>query len=128
MIKQIIEISRSPARLSVRHQQLIMRFNNEKEFSRPIEDIGILLLDHPQISYTQAVLNELANNNCAVVICGKNHLPNALVLPIAANTLQTERMRLQSQVKLPLKKQLWQTIIREKIFSTGHFFINVLNG
>ena len=81
----------------------------------PIEDIGVVILDHRQITVTQSLLEELLENNCAIITCSSNHLPAGLMLPLYGHTLQNERFRLQINASLPLKKQLWQQTVQSKI-------------
>lgn len=48
-------------------------------------------------------------------MCDSSHMPVALQLPLAANTLQSERFAMQIKASLPLKKRLWQQTVRCKI-------------
>jgi CRISPR-associated protein Cas1 len=100
----------------------------------PIEDIGVVILDHKQITVTQALLAELLDNNCAVITCDSRQLPVGLLLPLAGNTIQNERFRNHLDASLPLKKQLWQQTIESKIrnqaamleYTTGEVHNNML--
>ena len=83
--------------------------------SIPIEDIGLLVLDHPQISITHGLINALTENNSAVLICNEKHLPNAMMLPLAANQTYTEKLPFQIAASEPLKKNLWKQTIKAKI-------------
>jgi len=115
MIKRIVEISTAPAYISLKDMQLVLKRNGEVVGSIPIEDIGVLIVDHPGCTYSHAALNELLANNVAVVICGKNHHPNGLLLPLDANSLQSERFRVQVAAKEPAKKRLWKQLVQTKI-------------
>ncbi len=81
----------------------------------PIEDVGIVVLDSPQITLTNALMEALLENNCAVVTCDSLHLPVGLFLPLYGNKVQTERFTEQVEASLPLKKQLWQQTMQSKI-------------
>jgi CRISPR-associated protein Cas1 len=81
----------------------------------PIEDIGIMILDSQQITITQGLLASLLENNTAVVSCDKSHLPSGLFLPLSVNQIQSERFQAQIDSSAPLKKQLWQQTISQKI-------------
>ena len=81
----------------------------------PIEDIGVVVLDHKQITITQGLMEALLENHCAVITCDKSHLPVGLMLPLCGNTTQNERFRCQLDASLPLKKQLWQQTVQAKI-------------
>lgn len=115
MIKRIVEISSARTHLSVRHSQLLIRENGAELSRIPCEDIGVLLVDHQGTSYTHCVFTELLESGAAVVLCGGNHHPAGMLLPIESNTLQTERFRVQIEAKQAVKKRLWQQIVRSKI-------------
>lgn len=81
----------------------------------PIEDIGVIVIDHKQITITSGLLEALLENNCSVVTCNSKSMPTGLMLPLYGNTTQNERFRTQLDSSLPLKKQLWQQTIKTKI-------------
>lgn len=129
MIKRTLYFG-NPAYLSVRLAQLEIRLpeveknctlpNSFKESSIkrvPIEDIGVMILDHKQITITQGAMGALLDNNVAVIICDDYRMPSGLMLPLAGNTTQSERFRHQIEASLPLKKQLWQQTIQAKILN-----------
>ena len=115
MIKRIVEISQARTHLSIKYSQLIIKEGGEQVASIPCEDIGVLLVDHRGTTYTHSVFTELLEKGSAVVLCGGNHHPSGLLLPLESNTLQTERFRIQIEAKEPVKKRLWKQIIRAKI-------------
>src|SRR5205085_1750674 len=81
----------------------------------PIEDLGMLVLEHQQISLTHYLLDKLVSANVAVVTCNDTHHPTGLLMPLESNTLQSERFRAQIEASEPLKKQLWQQTVKSKI-------------
>jgi CRISP-associated protein Cas1 len=115
MIKRTVEISREPAHLTVRLDQLILQRNGETVGSIPCEDIGVVLVDQPGTTYTHAALARLAASDAAVVICGRDHLPAAILLPLADHTEVVWRVRDQLKLTKPLRKQLWKQIVAAKI-------------
>ena len=127
MIKSTLYFG-NPAYLSLRNNQLIIKlpeveknetlpdsFKRDPVRSKPIEDIGVVVLDHKQITITSGVLEALLENNCAVITCDCKSMPVGLMLPLCGNTTQNERFRDQLDASLPLKKQLWQQTIKMKI-------------
>lgn len=122
MIKKTLYFG-NPAYLSLRLEQLVIKSQKAddgegSELSTrtiPIEDIGFVVLDHRQITITQAVLEKLLENNCAVITCDSRHLPVGLLLPLSGNTVQNERFRSQLDASLPLCKQMWQQTVQAKI-------------
>jgi len=115
MIKRTVEISRQPAHLSLRLDQLVLSHDGEVAGQIPCEDIGLLLVDHPRTTYTHAALTRLAECGATVILCGSNHLPNSLLLPLSDHSRIVWRINDQLSVKRPLKKQLWRQIVCEKI-------------
>ena len=129
MIKRTLYFG-NPAYLSTKLAQLEIRLpeveNNDtlsETFKEnaikkvPIEDIGVLVLDHKRITITHGALAALLDNNVAVITCDEQRMPSGLMLPLSGNTTQSERFRHQIDASLPLKKQLWQQTIQYKILN-----------
>jgi len=116
MIKRTLYFG-NPAYLHKNLQQLkIVKPDDNTELgSVPIEDIGVVLLDHPQITLTHALMAALLERNVAIISCDEKHLPVGLMLPLDGNTLQTERFMAQVEASEPLKKNLWAQTIKAKI-------------
>lgn len=127
MIKRTLCFS-TPAYLSLRNRQLVWKKPNEEKEDNasdgkknesqrtvPIEDIGVVVLDNKQITITQALLAALLENNCAVITCDTRSMPVGMLLPLEGNHTQRERFTRQIEASLPLRKQLWQQTIRQKI-------------
>lgn len=115
MIKRTLYFG-NPAYLKTKNEQLIIEKQETGEvISAPIEDIGILILDHQQVTITQALLAKLLANNTALVTCDHTHHPIGLLLNLDGNTLQSQKFQLQIEASLPLKKQLWQQTVVAKI-------------
>lgn len=122
MIDRVVEIA-SPARLSVRDAQLVIERPQADQlalpFTTPISEIAVLLLAHPQIVLTQAVLSRIAEAGGSVVTIDGKFLPASMQLPVQAHFLQTERFAKQMQLSLPNRKRLWQQIVRAKVRAQG---------
>lgn len=127
MIKKTLYFG-NPAYLSLRTGQMVIKLpeveSNDQlpevmkkraETTKPIEDIGVVVLDNRRITITQGLLEALLENNCAVITCDSHSLPVGLMLPLYGNSTQNERFRYQLEASLPLRKQLWQQTIKAKI-------------
>ncbi|MFP5042163.1 type II CRISPR-associated endonuclease Cas1 [Parasediminibacterium sp. JCM 36343] len=120
MIKRTLQIG-SPCHLKCANSQLVLSYRHVKgmetipDKSVPIEDIGMLVLEHQQITITHYLLDQLVNNNVAVITCNDTHHPTGMLLPLEGNTIQSERFRAQIEASEPLKKQLWQQTVKCKI-------------
>ena len=118
MIKKILYFG-NPARLSLRLGQLVIKRKSpdggEQEDTRPVEDLGAVIIDNPQVTFTSGIIDALLANNCAVVTCDSRHMPSGLFLPLDGHTTQSERFREQISASVPLLKQLWQQTVKCKI-------------
>ncbi|MBA4745956.1 MAG: type II CRISPR-associated endonuclease Cas1 [Muricauda sp.] len=124
MIKRTLFFS-NPAYLSTKNEQLVVNFPDEgkKEATIPIEDLGYIVLEDPQITITNGLLMKLVQNKTAVITCDKQHLPCSFFQPLVGHSEQTERMRHQLNASLPLKKQLWQQTVTAKIENQANHFL-----
>lgn len=127
MIKKTLYFG-NPAYLSLRMGQMVIKLpevesnellpeimKKQAEITKPIEDIGVVVLDNRRITITQGLLEALLENNCAVITCDNHSLPVGLMLPLYGNSTQNERFRYQLDTSQPLRKQLWQQTIKAKI-------------
>lgn len=127
MIKKTLYFG-NPAYLSLKNAQLVIKlpevekndtlpesFKAQTQVTKPIEDIGVVVLDNQRITITTGAIEALLENNCAIITCDHRSMPVGLILPLCGNTTQNERFRDQIGASLPLKKQLWQQTIQAKI-------------
>ena len=115
MLKRTLFFS-NPYHLSVRMGQLEITDKKTGEIkTAPIEDLGFVVLDNQEITFTQSVMSELASNNTAVIICNNKHLPASMMFHLDTNQIQNELFRAQVSASEPLKKQLWQHTVKTKI-------------
>ncbi len=128
MLRRTIEISREPAHLTVRNNQLLVlrKLESPKPLpanppnlagSIPIEDIGMVVIDEPQTTYSHAALNALVESGAAVVVCGRDHLPSGVLLAMSEHSEVVWRLDDQIKASRPLQKQLWKKIIAAKILA-----------
>jgi CRISP-associated protein Cas1 len=120
MIKRTICIE-TPCHLKYRDEQMVVSYSHVKGYETlpertvPVEDLGMIILEHQQITLTHYLLDKLAANNTAVVTCGATKHPTGMLLTLEGNTLQQERFEAQINATEPLKKQMWQQTIKAKI-------------
>lgn len=126
MIRRTVEISREPSHLAVRHDQLLILRRDESRHRLPanpanlagqipLEDLGVLVVDERDTTYTQSVLIQLAEHGAALVVCGPNHLPCGMFLPLSTNTELLGRLEMQLAASKPRRKRLWADIVTAKI-------------
>ena len=117
MLKKSILIEKK-TKLTCKDLQLKIK-SETREASIPIEDIGFLVIDNPEVYVSIPALNLMVDNNTAVIICNPSHLPNGMFLNLNSHHVQQEIFKNQLAASQPLKKQLWQQTIIEKIKNQG---------
>ena len=93
MIKKTLYFG-NPAYLSLKDGQLVIKlpevesndslpegFKKSFEVTKPVEDIGVVVLDNKRITVTTGVLEALLENNCAIITCDSKSMPTGLMLP-----------------------------------------------
>lgn len=115
MIKQTLFFS-TPVVLSLKNNQLVISWkDSDDNVTRPIEDIGCVVLENQMINITMPLLNELVKNNVAVIICDNKQMPTSMLMGLDTNSTQAESLKFQIAVSEPQKKQAWKQIIESKI-------------
>lgn len=118
MIKRTVEISKESVHLAVRYGQLRIERHGadpREAPSIPCEDIGLLLVDAPQTTYSHSALTTLMESGAVFVVCGRQHLPVGMMVPLPAHTETVSRIRDQIDAGKPLQKHLWRQIVVAKI-------------
>ena len=118
MIERVIDISESPARLSVRLDQLVVEME-QGSVSAPIDELAAVVVSHPAVTFTHPALAALAEAGVAVIVCDEKHSPVGMLMPLSGHHLQAERFDLQAHADLPLRKRLWKQIVHAKIGNQG---------
>ncbi len=115
MIKQTLFFT-NPASLSLKYEQIVINIDGaDTPITRPIEDIGVVIVENQMVRMTVPLLNALTANNVAVVFCDNKSMPASMLMPLEANSIQQEVQRFQIEATLPTKKRIWKDIIEAKI-------------
>ena len=115
MIKRTLYFG-NPAYLSTNLDQVVIKLpDTDYKKTIPIEDTGLVILDHQQITISQALMAKLLENNVALITCDTSHHPTGLMLNLDGHTLQSQKFKEQLSASKPLLKQLWQQTIVTKI-------------
>jgi CRISP-associated protein Cas1 len=117
MIKRTLYFG-NPAYLKTTNEQLVFESPETGETTQiPIEDIGVLIIDHQQITISQALIAKLLANNSAFITCDNTHHPTGMLLNLDGHSLQSAKFSAQVEASVPLKKQLWQQTVATKIIN-----------
>lgn len=127
MIRRAVEISREPCSLVTRDEQLLILRRDggpprplpahppNLAGSIPCEDLGLLIVDERDTTYSHGLLTKLAEHGAALVVCGRDHVPIGVYAPLPANTELLSRLDAQIAISKPLRKRLWTRIVAAKI-------------
>lgn len=128
MITRSIYIG-NPAYLKLKDEQMcIMEPESGQMKGRiPVEDLGLLMLDHFQITISHQLIQKMMGNNVVVISCDAHHLPHGIMLPLHGHTQHSDRVKDQLEASEPLKKQLWKQTIECKIENQKEVLVKLGN-
>ena len=104
-----------PCRLSLKNLQFVYEPIDDDKISVPLEDITVIVLETNQATITTALVSQIAEKNIALFSCDNYHMPNGIFTPFHQHSRLSQVAHIQRDIKLPLKKQIWQKIITQKI-------------
>jgi len=119
MIGRIVDISGDGRHLSLKRGFMLVRHQGVELGRIPLDDIGAVIAHGHGLTYSNNLVLALSGRGAAFVLCGPNHLPQALLWPVDGHHMQNARMRAQLAAPRPLAKRLWQRIVRAKITQQG---------
>lgn len=125
MTEKIIDISTDPARLSVRHSQLVIERNDAQPVTVPLEELAVLVISHPAVLLSQPVMSGLCANGGVLIVCDAHRLPIGMMLPLQGHHLQSERFAQQADASLPVRKRAWQDLVQAKIRAQGRLLADL---
>ncbi len=73
------------------------------------------MVDNRGTTYSHHALAELAERGAALIVCGRDHHPVGMYLPISNNTCLLSRLDAQLNMSKPVRKRLWAAIVVAKI-------------
>lgn len=115
MSNRLWDLSEDPLHLSVAGGLLQLDSRSGQRRSVPFDQIAALVCSQGQLTFTQAVLAELAAANSLLVVCDAKHAPVAMLLPLVSHGRQTARFNEQASAPAPLRNRLWSAIVQSKI-------------
>ena len=118
MDKQIIEIGNDGFKLSLFRGFLVVE-NVEKNIKQevPLDNILSLVLSANNVLISKNIINELCQRGANIIFCGKNYVPTAITVSTEGHWLVSERIKYQIDCSLPLKKNLWKSLVQNKIWN-----------
>ena len=115
----VIEIAEDGRHLALDRGFMVVK-GDGKEIGRvPLDDLAVLVCTAHGLTYSNNLLLALLERDCAVVLCGRNFSPAAILWPVDGHHVQAQRMRAQAEMTEASKGRLWQVITRAKIRTQG---------
>lgn len=115
MVGQIVEITDPGHWLKKSRGFLQVHKGGEKVGQVPLDDILTVLISVPGCAISSVLLDQLAQRNIPLVICGQNYLPSSWTLPIQGAMRQFQVMQAQAAMSEPRRKRIWQSLVKAKI-------------
>jgi CRISPR-associated protein Cas1 len=129
MQSNLIEITGSGKYLS-KHRGFLVVNEDQSEIGKvPLDDISSLICSADGMTISNKLIESLLERKASIVFCDSKYQPNALVHSLVGHFDQTLIFEKQAAASLPLKKNLWKEIIKQKIRSQGEVltFLQVPN-
>jgi CRISPR-associated protein Cas1 len=119
MIHQIVEIQDENRYLSLERGFLKISKGEEQVARVPLDDVAVLLISAQSVSFSKHILNELAERGSISVLCGRNYIPQSMVMPVSGHYMQAGIIKTQIDASAPFQKNIWKQIIEEKLKNQG---------
>jgi CRISPR-associated protein Cas1 len=123
MFYQIVEIYEENRYLSLERGFLKISSGADIIARVPIDDIAVLLVSAQGVSFSKNILNELAERGGISVLCGKNYIPQSLIMPVSGNYQQSGVIKSQIDTSLPFRKNIWKQIVEIKLINQAKSLI-----
>lgn len=115
MIQRAVEITGTGRHLRKDRGFLQVCVEKEEIGRLPLDDLEVVLFAGHGMTCTSELVNTLAERCIPLVICDQRFLPKSMLWPLESHRLQSGRIRAQADMSVPLRKRLWQQLVRSKI-------------
>lgn len=107
----------SKTHLSIKHGLLCVTVEDGTCATVPLEDVWVVIIESHITTITVACMSKLMDAGIGLMVCGRDHMPNGLLLPLGAHSRHAGIVEDQLAMSLPFKKQLWKRIVEVKIIN-----------
>jgi len=115
MRERVVEVGHDGRHICKDRGFLVVKSGEEEVGKIPLDDIGSVIANAHGITYSNSLVAALAERSIPLVVCDAKFAPVAMMWPTITHHRQCERFDAQVNAGAPLKKRLWQDIIRCKI-------------
>ena len=110
-----VHLSKS-AKLSLADNSLVV-VQEDGEVCLALEDIAWIVLDSPHTTLTSTLISACMDAGIVLIVTDATHTPSGMVLPFHRHFRQGGVGMMQADLGAPLKKRLWQTLVKAKILN-----------
>jgi len=114
-MERIVDISNDGRHLSAYRGFLIVSEDKQEVGRIPLDDVAVVIVHAHGVTWSTNLVVALAQRGALLLLCGSNHSPVAVCLPLEGHHAQNERIRAQWEAGKPLAKQLWRQVVVAKI-------------
>lgn len=114
-MERIVDIATDGQHLSAYRGFLVVSKDREEIGRIPLDDVAAVIVHAHGITWSTNLVVALAERGALMVLCGSNHAPVAVCMPLDGHHGQNARMRAQWETGKPLAKQLWREVVVAKI-------------
>lgn len=114
-MERIVDIATDGQHLSAYRGFLVVSREREEIGRIPLDDVAAVIVHAHGITWSTNLVVALAERGALMVLCGSNHAPVAVCMPLDGHHGQNARMRTQWDAGKPLAKQLWREVVVAKI-------------
>jgi CRISP-associated protein Cas1 len=115
VMERIVDITADGQHLSACRGLLVVSKDRVEIGRIPLDDVAAVIVHAHGVSWNTNLVVALAQRGALMVLCGSNHAPVAVCMPLDGHHGQNARMRAQWETGRPLAKQLWREIVVAKI-------------
>lgn len=118
MEKQIIEISNNGFSVFLHRGFIIVENTNIPIRTEiPLDNILSLVVSANDLILSKNVINAITEQGANIICCGKNYVPSSIIIPCEGHWLIASRVQKQIECSKPLQKNLWKSIVQNKIYN-----------
>lgn len=122
---RILDLSQSAARLSWRQGRLHIDRDDAPPVDIAARDLAVVTIAQRKVSLSSAVLDGLAQNNIPLIICDAKSQPSGMLVSFGDFHAPARRLAAQAAASRPVKKRLWQSVVRAKITAQADALQNI---
>ncbi|MFN4090853.1 MAG: CRISPR-associated endonuclease Cas1, partial [Alphaproteobacteria bacterium] len=115
MIGRTVEIAGEGRHLRLSRGFMVVEDADGEVGRVPIDDLGCVIGSARGLTCSSNLMVALAERGATLVLLAPNFMPVAWLWPLQGHHVQGARMAAQLDAGVPLRKRLWQAVVRAKI-------------